>query len=139
MCVHIGGPPLVADNTFSHEMISNTLTLLLQGRLRHRGIGKNRLIISIDITRSNHRYAQHSQLVSETSRIFATLLHCDELRSKATRLNTSLLLRHPIDRCRIQINKETSPETANSLLDGLEIRFNRGAQSQETEDQPVPN
>lgn len=30
-------------------------------------------------------------------------------------------------------------ETANSLLDGLEIRFNRGAQEQEAEDLPVPN
>src|SRR5210317_2214590 len=104
---NVSGAPLITCNTFTNEMVRNTLCLLLQLRFRNSCITQYRLVISIDISRTNDRYAHHTQLVSQSTDIFTTQFHRTKLTSKTTRLHQSLLLRKSVYQGTIEVHQET--------------------------------
>ena len=68
MCINIRRSPFISCYSLSYEMIRNTLTLLLQCRVRYRCISQNRLIISKD------KYHEKSRTTTLTPGTFGNSL-----------------------------------------------------------------
>ena len=93
MSVDIACSPFVPISALPYHVIGNTLTLIIQSRVGDNIICQDRLVGIKDICWALHSDTHHPELVSESSEVFATLLHCNEFTAEQRALHTSLILR----------------------------------------------
>ena len=104
MGIDISSSPFISGNPFSHKMVADTVTLLLQYRFWYGCVGQDRLVITFNVCRSFTWYPHHFELVFKSFKILTRLLHCDKFWPKATTFHTRLLLVIPIDQGAIQMH-----------------------------------
>ena len=79
MRVHVGYPPFISCQSLTDKMIGDALAFLLEGEIKNGHISQNRLVITTDIGWANSRNSHHSEVITKTPDILATLLHHNEL------------------------------------------------------------
>ena len=87
----------------------------------------NRHVITIHIGWAVNLDAHHSQLKSDSSQGFYTLLHGYKFGSKDSALNSGLLLGVPVDHCHVYKNHKSRPGATVALVPCV-VRVNKHAQ-----------
>ena len=64
MGINICSTPFITVNTIADKVVSNTLGLLLQSRIRGSSVGKDTIIVAEDERRFGTRDSHHSYLVT---------------------------------------------------------------------------
>jgi hypothetical protein len=88
MCADIAGPPFVIGHGQSGMQCSVTSSSVCSLAL---SCLPAQLIVSTDVAGAIHCDPHHPELISQSSEIFAALLHCNKLRSKRRSLHKCLL------------------------------------------------
>ena len=108
-------------------MITDTVRLLLQDGLRLGGVVNNIHVINIYISLAVNHDSHHSQLESDSSQGFYTLLHGYKFRSKDSALNNGLILGVPVNHGHIYENHVSCPGTTVTIVPCM-FRVNKHAQ-----------
>jgi hypothetical protein len=80
---------------------------------------QHRLVVSTDVARATHWDHHHPELVSQSSEIFAALLHCNKLGSKGRSLHRHLLITQVVNQTTVDPHKETSSGSSSHKVRGM--------------------